>query len=180
MTEDRQTDKTTRWAFTAYQEQYSLLDIMDSRIAEWGWQTEVAPETGREHRQGFIRTKTQQRFSAMLKMFPGIHIEVARNWNALVQYCRKTDTALPGTQVHQVGSVAMSMATALTRLAGYEGTDGLPGEDTSKWYTRDYWIRVNKILLDDPETIGLWTNVSYLNAWKNTRQVWINRHESEP
>lgn len=193
MAEDRQTDKTTRWAITVYQEQYSLFDVMDTRIAEWGWQTEMCPTTGKEHRQGFIRTKTQQRFGAMRKMFPGVHIEVAMNWGALINYCKKTETAVPGSQVHQHGTVAMSMATALTRLAGYEGlprSELVPivveGDvksvvsEVANYLTRDYWHRVNKLLADDPDTISLWTNVSYLNAWKNTRQVWLDRHESEP
>ena len=97
---DRQTDKTTRWAFTAYEEQWSLFKEMPDIIAEWMWQTEVCPETGRKHYQGCMRTRTQQRFSAIRKVLPGVHVEPARNWEALVNYCKKKETSIEGSQQH--------------------------------------------------------------------------------
>lgn len=92
-------DKSSRWSFTAYAQQWPLFTQMPPSVAEWGWQTEECPDTGREHYQGYVRTSTQQRFGAMKKLFPGVHLEIAKNWDALKAYCNKQDTAIPGTQV---------------------------------------------------------------------------------
>lgn len=121
---DRQTDKSSRWSFTAYEQQYGLLSDIPHEIAEWGWQDEVCPDTGRPHRQGYLRTKQQVRLSKLTKLLPGIHLEVARDWNKLVNYCKKSETAVPGTQVHTVNSnmrtiysLAKEVANALPPLA---------------------------------------------------------------
>lgn len=101
MATHRQTDKTTRWQFTAYENQYNQLEAIPPGIAEWGWQDEICPDTERKHRQGYMRTTSQQRLSAMVKLFPGIHFEMARNWEALKQYCSKEETRDPnGEAVH--------------------------------------------------------------------------------
>nr|WAE42309.1 MAG: replication associated protein [Cressdnaviricota sp.] len=100
------TDKTTRWQMTVYEGQYGQLAKMPPGIAEWGWQDEVCPDTGRAHRQGYFRTSTQQRLSGAIKMLPGIHIEPARNWEATVNYCKKPETRAPGAvHVHQVNDI---------------------------------------------------------------------------
>lgn len=121
---DRQTDKSTRWAFTAYEAQWGLFNDMPPSIAEWGWQKEVCPETGREHYQGYLRTKQQVRLKSLVKDLPGVHFEIARNWSALTNYCRKDETAVSGTQVHQTSgnmrtiySLAKEVAAALPPLA---------------------------------------------------------------
>ena len=100
---DRQTDKlvkSTRWSFTAYEQQWDLFKEVPAGVAEWGFQTEVCPKTDRKHYQGYIRLSQQQRFGWLAKLLPGVHLEVAKNWDALIEYCKKTDTAVPGTQVH--------------------------------------------------------------------------------
>lgn len=91
-------EKTTRWQFTAYDHQYQLFSKgCPPGVKEWGWNIEVCPKTQREHYQGYILLQQSQRFSWMRKMFPGVHIEMARNWQALLNYCRKDDTRAPGT-----------------------------------------------------------------------------------
>lgn len=105
-------DKTTRWSFTAYEKQWPLFESMPLCVAEWGWQTETCKETQRLHYQGYLRTKTQMRLVTLVKELPGVHLEVcgkntpekpqAECWKALVKYCSKEDTAVPGTQKHQV------------------------------------------------------------------------------
>lgn len=102
---DRQT-KSSRWQFTAYQDQWALFEAMPPGIAEWGWQREICPETNREHYQGFLRLAQQQRFAWLAKLLPGVHLEVARNWQALIAYCKKEDTRVSGTQpVHHTNSI---------------------------------------------------------------------------
>jgi len=90
--------KTTRWQFTAYEGQWRMFNTMPRQVAEWGWNTELCPKTNRLHYQGYMRTGQQQRESAMWSLFPGVHFEVARDWPALVQYCKKAATRVPGTE----------------------------------------------------------------------------------
>lgn len=123
---DRQTDKTaksSRWAFTAFEEQYGLFKVMPPYVFEWGWQEETAPSTGKKHYQGYLRTKQQVRLAQLRKTFPGVHFEVSRNWDALKQYCSKSETAVSGTKVHQTSgnmrtiySLAKEVAQALPSL----------------------------------------------------------------
>jgi len=94
---DRQTDKSSRWAFTAYEEQWGLFTTIHPGIAEWGWNTEICPETNRQHYQGYLRLTSQQRFAWLRKLLPGVHLEIAKNWEALKQYCAKEETRVPGT-----------------------------------------------------------------------------------
>lgn len=108
---DRQADttaKATRWAFTAYKDQWHLFreGSIPATLAEWGWNTEKCPETGREHYQGYLRTKQQVRLSQLKKLFPGVHFEIARNWEATKKYSGKEETRVPGTQpVAEVSSI---------------------------------------------------------------------------
>jgi len=91
---------------TVFEDQWALLEQMPPEVAEWGWQDEVAPDTGRKHKQGYLRTKSQVRFSQLKKILPGIHIEVAKNWAALVNYCKKEDTRdINGQSHHEVNSI---------------------------------------------------------------------------
>lgn len=75
--------KSTRWSMTVYESQYDLLDNMPSEVAEWGWQDEICPDTGRKHRQGYVRTQFQMTRVKLSKILPGIHLEVAKDWEAL-------------------------------------------------------------------------------------------------
>jgi len=93
---DRQT-KTTQWAFTAYEDQWKLFEAMDPGIKKWGWQVEECPDTKRLHYQGYILLYKQQRFSYVIGLIPGVHIQKARNWKALLNYCCKLETRVPGT-----------------------------------------------------------------------------------
>jgi len=91
------TDKSSRWAFTAYEQQYGFFKTMPPGVHKWGWNVEICPNTQREHYQGYMQLKQQQRFSWMRKQFPGLHVEIPRNWEALQQYCQKEDTRKEGT-----------------------------------------------------------------------------------
>lgn len=102
---DRQTDKSSRWAFTAYEEQWSLFETMPPGVAEWGWNAEVCPKSNRKHYQGYLRLTAQQRFAWLRKLLPGVHIEICKNWDALKLYCQKEETRMEGTQpTHQMSS----------------------------------------------------------------------------
>ena len=106
-------DKSSRWQFTAYEEQFTLFNSMPPGIAEWGWNTEICPKTNRTHYQGYLRLQSQQRFAWLRKLLPGVHIEIAKNWTALVQYCQKEDTRAPGTEPeHQINDIPTQFSYA--------------------------------------------------------------------
>jgi len=90
--------RSSRWAFTAFEAQWPLFEKMPPVVKDAGWQMEIAPDTQKKHYQGYLLTNGTQRFAAMKKLFPGVHLEVAKNWLALVAYCNKKETAVPGSQ----------------------------------------------------------------------------------
>lgn len=109
-------EKSSRWQMTVFEEQFKCLEVMPPIVAEWGWQDEISPTTGKLHKQGYVRTHQQQRFAAMRKVFPGVHLEIARDWNKLMNYCKKKDTAVADTQVHEKNDIP-SLFTYSTELA---------------------------------------------------------------
>lgn len=176
---DRQTDKSTRWAFTAYEEQWSLFNDMKQDVAEWGYQTEVCPTTGKPHYQGYIRMSRQYRFKAMKELFPGVHLEVARDWNALLNYCKKTDTAVADTQVHIKNDYEhWSMERLFMEMAKYAYSqdmyDSLRRENGLKLVDdMEYWAIVRSILTVDSSRVAMFATPQVKKIWANTRSVWI-------
>ena len=68
--------------------------IQNARQAGWEVNGQLEQgEQGTEHYQLHVRTP-QVRFSAVKKMFPTAHIEVARNVKALKQYVQKEETRI--------------------------------------------------------------------------------------
>ena len=143
-----------------------MIDI----IKEWGWQTEVCPDTQRKHYQGYILTRTQQRFSAMKKALPGVHIEIARNWSALLNYCKKTETAVEGTQVVQVNERKyLKFADALMRIANAMVIT--PGADADA----NYRSAVMELMLSNPDDVSLYSNPQLMRAWNMTQAYWMRK-----
>lgn len=105
------TAKGTRFSITVFPEQYRYFTQIPHIVAEWGWNTEIAPTTGKEHRQMYLRTHQQQRVSAIMKLFPGAHIEIARDWPALVNYCKKAESRKEGSEPHHEVSQLQTMYT---------------------------------------------------------------------
>lgn len=176
--------KSTRWVFTAYEAQWPLFDSMPPIVAEWGRQTEKCPDTGRLHYQGYLRTSRQVRLSQLKGVFPGVHFEIARNWSASKNYCKKSETAIPGTQVVLVNPAkAMTMAQALTRIASHKWDithdKDLEPEKYERAIKAEYWSAVKAILSDEPDAVGIYTQPQYERAWMKTRDVWIEKFEEE-
>lgn len=65
----------------------SLEDSLECRYIIYG--REVAPTTGTPHYQGFVSFSSQKTLSAAIKLLPGCHVEIARDWEAAVEYCKK-------------------------------------------------------------------------------------------
>lgn len=99
-------EKSTRWQFTAFEQDYPLLDSHAASghplLAEIGWQDEIAPETLKKHRQGFLRTVRQVRFSQIKEIMGSCHLEKAKNWEALKLYCSKTASRDPSGSTIQM------------------------------------------------------------------------------
>jgi len=99
--------KTTHWAFTAYENQWPLFEVKIPGITWTGWQPEECPDTGRKHYQGALISREQHRWSGckgdykvgktLTQQLPGVHIEPASNWAKLLQYCKKEETRIPGS-----------------------------------------------------------------------------------
>jgi len=124
--------KTTRWAFTLHYDPlyYADLDAFVANpkaeptwaelIAEIGWQDEIAPTTGQQHRQGYLRTVRQVRLTQIKKLMPTAHFEPAKDWMALKAYCQKTDTRDPsGNIVKFKAPSKITVAQLCTKLAAY-------------------------------------------------------------
>ena len=84
------TERATCWSITI--NNYTESDVSPELPAGWKFQGQPEKgEEGTEHFQGMLTTP-QVRFSAVKKVFPRAHIEVARNRAALSKYIRKDET----------------------------------------------------------------------------------------
>lgn len=103
-------------------------------------QDEVGKE-GTPHIQFYVICKSQQRGSAMKKWLPRAHWEVARNKQAVIQYCTKTDTKVDGTGFAHESKVEYITPSVFPRwLANYftehfvsTGTTALPEAADAHW-----------------------------------------------
>jgi len=93
------TDRATCWSITINNPKDS--EIKPNLPAQWvlKGQMERGAE-GTEHFQAMLITP-QVRFSAVKKVFPRAHIEVARKPSALAQYVKKDDTRVGDYQEHR-------------------------------------------------------------------------------
>lgn len=175
--------KTTRWAFTAYEGQWELFKTPPPIVAEWGWQTEICPETQRPHYQGYIRTSRQVRFSQIHEHLHGVHLNAARNWIKLLQYCKKKDTAVPGTQVHQVFQPEFqTMAEVLIKVAKNRPRDldfskCESVKEFKEMFALEFEQSVATILKVEENLVGLLSQPQYERAYTKWRSVWTEKSD---
>lgn len=186
------TARSSRWQFTAYEQQYSLFEKMPGLVAEWGWQEERCPETDRQHRQGYLRTFSQQRLSALTKVLPGVHFEIARNWAALLQYCSKAETRDgSGNAVHQVnGREYMTLDKALMKIA-YAWDDEsyarkciperlvLHNQKASDVLKEEFDNAVCRLVAENPEDVSYYVRPDVYRGWVITHSVWLARRQTD-
>lgn len=176
-----ETAKSSRWAFTAYEQDWECYKIMPEIVAEWGWQQEICPKTQRPHYQGYMRLKRQARLAQLKKIFPTTHFEISRNWDALVNYCKKTETAVDGTQHHATGTKYLSMSDALIKVAANRPDTSNFKCETDEDYKRravyEYDAAVGVLLRADPNLVGIYSQPQYERAYVKWRQVWIEHSE---
>lgn len=96
------TVRATCWSITINNPvQTDEYNIAQARQKGWKCEGQLEQgESGTKHYQLMVRTP-QVRFSAVKKMFPRAHIEVARNQQALEAYVHKDDTRVAQLQRQQ-------------------------------------------------------------------------------
>ena len=170
---DRQTDKSTNWAVTAFGNDITLLEDVKSYpsyVKKVFGGKEMCPDTGKEHFQGHLQLHTQQRLSAIKKWLPTAHLEIARNFKASIAYSMKSDTATgPKNEVVNprpfIDNQSALMMLARIKLTESDLDDeGIPDH----WF----WPRVRKILMLEPHLCGLFGKPDIYRLWKHTASVW--------
>lgn len=163
--------KYQRWAFTAYEEQYDMLEDSSSLFKEIAWQDEICPSTAKKHRQGYLVTQTPMRFSAVRKLIPGIHLEPAKNFTALKKYCAKEETRDPsGSHVQLTHPPThVTVDRFLDMLAD------LSPPEYPECRTKHYWQLVNVLLPSRPELASLAMQPGPRLLWEKTFWVWMDR-----
>lgn len=73
-----------------------LEDTLKSNCEKWFINKEIGKE-GTPHLQFCMYFKNARTFESVRKKFKGAHIEIAENWHAVKQYCKKTETAISHT-----------------------------------------------------------------------------------
>lgn len=102
------TGQSKAWVFTAHDPTELL--VFDSDKVEYAvYQTEICPDTAREHYQGLIIFKDRVRFAGVRKALNGTwakppHIERAKSVKNSREYCMKEDTRKPGTEPIEFGT----------------------------------------------------------------------------
>lgn len=96
VTQSRNTIKSRLWFITWNDYPSNYVELITSTAEEWTFQKEVGA-SGNEHIQGAMKFKNARSFISVQKLLPGCHLEVCKNWNAAVNYCKKIDTAIQGT-----------------------------------------------------------------------------------
>lgn len=92
------TDRASRWSvtcnFKTVRRETVDAQIETAKLLGWGIEGQLEKgEEGTEHYQLLLKTP-QVRFSAVKKVFPTAHIEVARNVVALQNYVHKEDSRI--------------------------------------------------------------------------------------
>lgn len=187
--------KSTRWAFTVQYEPlvYEDMDAYIAKphkdhpwdiVAEIGWQDEIAPTTGQKHRQGYLRTVRQTRLAQVKKLLPTAHFEIAKDWLALKQYCKKLESKDPsGNTISYVNpNKPLTISQLLLKMATYTVDDFGSDNPLDRFYgdeKKQYWAIARQMLMEDPELAHIIGQPLPQNLWRNTRHVWIKLAEQE-
>lgn len=167
----RQTDKSTWWSITSFDEG-EICYLIAGTFPEWVHKVhggvEKCPDTGREHFQGALQCRSQQRFSAVKRMLPKSHLEPARHSEALRRYAMKADTAV-GEKREITNATPYYTAEMLQLLLAItppeSGCDGGLKEQ--------FWSKVRVILYTKPYLVGALAKPDTWRIYENTWTVWV-------
>lgn len=188
---DAKSEKSTRWAFTAYEGDYSMLDALAEQrhqlIAEIGWQDEICPTTQKKHRQGYVRTVRQVRFGQLKAVMGGVHLEKAKNWEALIQYCSKVATRDPSGQLvaakfqrpMYLHELLQAVAVHYVRYQEwqYEALGYLPVYSLDSQTDRQELLRIlrrfsGSLVYENPAYAAVLSRADARDAWCNYFNIW--------
>ena len=163
----------------------------DTKCDQPGWSLDGQYEVGAEgtrHFQGILKTGKQVRFSAVKRVFPRAHIEVARNKKALEKYVKKDETRVG----EFAGTAIPNMFQFQDTISGVFDMDEINrrwmDEEISKLYKQD----INEIALAYIDELvaqhvvqggrGLEfiaINPMWRSSWKKFWRSIITRHASQ-
>jgi len=129
----------TCWSITINnptEEDRRLLTERPGWIKEITHQDEVGEE-GTLHIQGAVKAKYTVKFSAVKKWLPRAHIEVARNAQALFNYCKKSETAVEGTQVSETNECVSKEFITPSKFPRLVAKTFLQEMDQIEWHFGD-------------------------------------------
>lgn len=158
-------------------EERNLLKAPPMYIVEEWYQDEIGTTTGTLHIQLALRT-TEVRKSQILKDFPRMWVDKARNKMACINYVQKSDgTQVPGTFVHWTSNEiideenqdkALSQQQILELLAHWVHED-----DYSSASEVQYRNAINSIIEVRPELISQLTGTRIGPVWNLTNSTWL-------
>lgn len=191
---DTRNARSTRWSITINLKTVSraTVDECISRARQSDWhvfgQLEKG-ESGTEHYQLAVQTP-QVRFSAVKKMFPTAHIEVAKDWDALLTYCQKEETRVETLKEVSTGYISWKQ---LRDMFAEWISDRLFDQHTSDHERRlVLWDNFISSLIEDGYEVDLmgmnanyraciakyWS--SYINRYMKTKRQTDNQNDSPP
>lgn len=127
-------------------------------------------------------------------MLPGVHFEPAKNWSALINYCKKEDTRADGAvPVHEVNNREyLTLDKAMMKIADVFDDDGYRADVRkglqfplmkcwkSEVLIKDYfWKAVRIFVRTSPPDIGYFVRPDVERAWVNTYEVWLEKRQTD-
>jgi hypothetical protein len=168
----RQTDKSTWWSITSFDDGEKAY-LGGGNFPEWVAAVhggiEKCPDTGREHFQGALQCRSQQRFSAIKKILPKSHIEPARHAEALRKYAMKVDTAV-GEKREITNGTPYYTAEMLQKLIAITPCE--TGFNCGN-LKEQFWSKVRVILITKPYLVGALAKPDTMRIFENTWSVWV-------
>lgn len=186
---DRQTDKSSCWSVTAFNDEISILED-DTKFPDFVKEVlggrEVCPSSGKLHFQGAVVLHSQQRLSALKKWLPTAHWEPARSRDALKKYAMKEDTAV-GEKVIRENAIPYLDIEAKMKIIA-EAYLSFTAEDVDKemeYKQKDekdgeFWFLLTHKVLPKygGKIINSFAYPEVRVLWRNTKEFWI-RQDSE-
>ena len=165
-------DKATWWCITTFDEgeqKYLETGPYPEWVSKVYGGMEKCPDTERLHFQGALQCRSQQRFSAIKKLLPKAHIEIAQSADALKRYAMKAETAV-GEKKERVNTTPYYTLEMLLKLIAITPT---PHAYLLEDWKGRFWARVRMILLQKPYLVGALMKPDVIRAWEHTQDVWI-------
>lgn len=149
--------------FTFTQNNYPNTELVDSIECKYIIYGKEVGESGTPHLQGFVSFANAKTLSAVIKLLPGCHVEVAKTVNAAIEYCKKESNYVergekPCTQVEKGAKNAERWKRA--RESAAEGNfDEIPDDIRFKYYKNIEYFHQSALKqqkLDDTEEDHEW------------------------